>query len=81
MKLHQALFLSWGDLIKATFFQVKVSEKAGQSLADPENYENLFPNFQKSLKAQKMLAKERRHRLPADQYRRVAVSPAPVVPF
>jgi len=56
------------------FCQAKVSEKAGQSLADPENYENLFPNFQNSLRAQKALTKERRQRLPAEQYRKVAVS-------
>lgn len=49
----------------------KTSEKAGQSLADPENYENLFPNFQKSLKAQKALAKERRGLPPASQYRKM----------
>lgn len=43
-------------------------------MADPENYENLFPNFQKSLRAQKMLAKERKERLPAEQYKSFAVS-------
>jgi hypothetical protein len=43
-------------------------------LADPENYENLFPNFQKSLKAQKMLAKERKQHLPAYQFKTVAVN-------
>lgn len=52
----------------------KVSEKAGQSLADPENYENLFPNFHKSLRAQKVLTKERRQRLPAEHYRKVPES-------
>merc|ERR1711976_129985 len=30
----------------------KISEKAGQSLADPKDYENLFPQFAQSLKAQ-----------------------------
>merc|ERR1712034_131149 len=45
----------------------KVSEKAGQSLADPENYENLFPNFAESLVAQTQLEKERTSRLPANK--------------
>lgn len=35
----------------------KVNEKAGQSLADPEQYENLFPNLQDSLKTEQYLAK------------------------
>jgi coatomer subunit beta' len=37
----------------------KINEKAGQSLADPEKYENLFPGFSESLKTQKYLEKER----------------------
>jgi len=46
----------------------KVSEKAGQSLADPENYQNLFPNFAESLEAQKNLETERKNRLPANKF-------------
>jgi coatomer subunit beta' len=34
----------------------KINEKAGQSLADPVQYENLFPGFQDSLKAQQFLS-------------------------
>lgn len=42
----------------------KINEKAGQSLADPEQYENLFPSLQESLKAEQFLSKER-HLIPA----------------
>lgn len=34
----------------------KINEKAGQSLADPTQYENLFPGFQDALKTQQFLA-------------------------
>lgn len=34
----------------------KINEKAGQSLADPTQYENLFPGFQEALKTQQFLA-------------------------
>lgn len=34
----------------------KINEKAGQSLADPMQYENLFPGFQEALKTQQFLA-------------------------
>jgi len=37
----------------------KVNEKAGQSLADPEQYENLFPGLPESLKAEQYLLKEK----------------------
>ena len=52
----------------------KVSEKAGQSLADPENYANLFPNFSESLVAQQALEKERKARVPANQFMSIPVS-------
>ena len=52
----------------------KVSEKAGQSLADPENYQNLFPNFAESLGAQKNLETERKTRLPANKFLSIPVS-------
>merc|ERR1711936_1532014 len=52
----------------------KVSEKAGQSLADPENYQNLFPNFAESLEAQKNLETERKTRLPANKFLSIPVS-------
>lgn len=37
----------------------KVNEKAGQSLADPEQYENLFPGLSETLKAEQYLLKEK----------------------
>jgi coatomer subunit beta' len=55
----------------------KVSEKAGQSLADPESYENLFPNFKQSLKAQTVLAKERSQVLDARLYKSSPVNITP----
>lgn len=35
----------------------KINEKAGQSLADPEQYENLFPQLQNTLKVEQFLNK------------------------
>ena len=52
----------------------KVNEKAGQSLADPENYENLFPNFSDSLEAQKRLESERNTKVPANKFLSIPVS-------
>ena len=52
----------------------KVNEKAGQSLADPENYENLFPNFAQSLEAQKHLENERKVKVPANRFLSIPVS-------
>jgi len=49
----------------------KVSEKAGQSLADPNEYKNLFMNFDKTLEAEQTLAKERKRRMPASMYKQV----------
>lgn len=43
----------------------KINEKAGQSLADPEQYENLFPGFQESLKTQEFIAQREPELLPA----------------
>merc|ERR1711988_593589 len=47
----------------------KVSEKAGQSLADPNEYKNLFSNFDQTLEAEQMLAKERKRKMPASIYK------------
>jgi coatomer subunit beta' len=38
----------------------KVNEKAGQSLADPVQYENLFPGFHEAIKTQQYLEKDRK---------------------
>lgn len=43
----------------------KINEKAGQSLADPEQYENLFPGFQDALKTQQFIAQREPDLLPA----------------
>lgn len=44
----------------------KVNEKAGQSLADPDKYENLFPGLSDSLKVEQFLQRERKQMLPAN---------------
>jgi len=49
----------------------KVNEKAGQSLADPADYSNLFPDFEASLKAQQMLARERANVIPAADFKEI----------
>ncbi|KAG8252323.1 Coatomer subunit beta', variant 2 [Homalodisca vitripennis] len=46
----------------------KVSEKAGQSLADPKDYENLFPGLTEAFKTEQYLEPERRSQLPASAY-------------
>ena len=45
-----------------------VSEKAGQSLADPEQYENLFPGYQESLKTEQILREKSKTRIPASLF-------------
>merc|ERR1712241_1399331 len=46
----------------------KVNEKAGQSLADPKDYPNLFPDYNATLAAQQMLTKERSKVVPAGDF-------------
>jgi len=46
----------------------KVNEKAGQSLADPKDYPNLFPDYNATLAAQQMLTKERGKVVPAGDF-------------
>ncbi|KAK6621782.1 Coatomer subunit beta' [Polyplax serrata] len=46
----------------------KVNEKAGQSLASPDQYDNLFPNLLDALKTEQYLASERQKKLPAAAY-------------
>jgi len=46
----------------------KVNERAGQSLADPKDYPNLFPDFNSSLQAQVVLSKERSKVIPAEDF-------------
>lgn len=42
-----------------------ISEKAGQSLADPEQYENLFPGYRESLRVEKFLNEKNKKKIPA----------------
>lgn len=49
----------------------KVNKKVGQSLADPEKYDNLFPGFHDSIKTQQYLLKEK-NLLPAHQASQVS---------
>lgn len=52
----------------------KVNEKAGQSLASPDQYENLFPNLLEALKTEQYLSSEREKKLPAAAYPHIPVS-------
>ena len=52
----------------------KINEKAGQSLADPEQYENLFPGFQDALKIQQFLAQNEPNLLPATHATKVPLN-------
>ena len=46
----------------------KTNKKAAESLADPMEYENLFPDLKEAVLAEKMLQRERAGLLPAKQY-------------
>lgn len=46
----------------------KTNEKAAQAIADPTEYENLFPEYQNLLKTEQFLEKERQMLLPAFEY-------------
>ncbi|KAI5721612.1 hypothetical protein M8J77_022922 [Diaphorina citri] len=52
----------------------KVNAKAGQSLADPTQYENLFPGFNDSLRTEQYLSTERKRSLPARAFAQVPLS-------
>lgn len=52
----------------------KINEKAGQSLADPEQYENLFPGFQEALKTQQFIADREPELLPASYATKVPMN-------
>ena len=51
----------------------KTNEKAAKALADPDQYENLFDNYQGSLKAEKFLEAENSRLLPASDYPTIVV--------
>jgi coatomer subunit beta' len=52
----------------------QLNEKAGQSLADPKDYENLFPGYAEALKTEQFLKSERQQLLPSSEYPNIAVS-------
>ena len=52
----------------------KTNAKAAQSLADPTEYENLFPELKQALQAEEFLKKERSSLLPAATFTSVPVS-------
>lgn len=52
----------------------KINEKAGQSLADPEQYENLFPGFQDALKIQQFIAQHESGLMPAHQSTKIPLN-------
>ncbi|GBG77621.1 hypothetical protein CBR_g24067 [Chara braunii] len=47
---------------------MKVNQKAAESLADPSEYPNLFPNFDCALKAEEQFKLSRQNLLPASAY-------------
>ena len=49
------------------------SQKVAQSLADPSEYENLFPQLKEALAAEEVLRRERSELQPANAYPRVTV--------
>lgn len=51
----------------------KVNEKASLALADPEEYENLFPGLNEAIKAEQYLA-QNHVRQPANAYTSAPVS-------
>jgi coatomer subunit beta' len=52
----------------------KINEKAGQSLADPVQYENLFPGFQDALKTQQYIAQRESSLLPANFFTKIPLN-------
>ena len=52
----------------------KTNAKAAQSLADPTEYENLFPELKQALQAEDYLKSERATLLPAASYTTTPVS-------
>lgn len=46
----------------------QLNERAGQSLAGPKDYENLFPGYSEALKTEQFLIPERQHLLPASEF-------------
>ena len=51
-----------------------VNNKAANSLADPEEYENLFPGFVEARKTEQFLRPQRKSLIPAHKFSQVPVS-------
>jgi len=51
-----------------------VNNKAASSLADPEEYENLFPGFVEARKTEQFLRPQRKSLIPANKFSQVPVS-------
>lgn len=58
----------------------QLNEKAGQSLADPKDYENLFPGYAEALKTEQFLKPEHQQLLPASEYPDITVSDVELFP-
>lgn len=52
----------------------KKKQKAAQSLANPAEYENLFPGLQDALKTEQFLKEQYRHPIKASDYPTLTVS-------
>lgn len=85
--MHEYLFIVYRTYLPSHISRVvglwreslsKVSEKAGQSLADPKEYDNLFPGLADALKTEHYLKPERSSLLPASAYPDIPVSIFPI---
>jgi hypothetical protein len=54
----------------------KVNTKAAQSLADPTEYQNLFPGLEEAFKTEQFLSPQRQRVIPAQAYSSLPVSQA-----
>ena len=59
----------------------RTNPKAAQSLADPTEYENLFPELKQTLLAEQVLKRERATLRPASDFATLQVRPLPSVPY
>lgn len=51
----------------------KINQKAATSLADPEEYPNLFPGYREALEVEKYMRKLYETRIPASEYPNMTV--------
>lgn len=52
----------------------KTNEKASKAIADPNEYENLFPGYTESLRVEKFLSQSSDQKISASEYLNVIVS-------